>query len=540
MNPVACFLLATYLLFGSILDLSAQSSYWIFFRDKPNARLADSTCWLSQTARLRRSTQNISIDLCDAPVESSYLQAIQAKGMTIRHRSRWLNAVSVRASEGQLAEIAQLPFVIKIQPVFYSEKSLSATSEEFAYGSSGEAIKLLEIDYLHRLNLLGQGKKVAVLDAGFLNFNKIPAFKHLFADKRILATIDKVDGDTSVYNVGSHGTNVVSLMNAFLPETFIGVNPQSDYFLIRTENTASELPSEEDHWIAGAEWADSAGADIIQSSLNYNTFDDPKFDHKISELDGKTIPISRAAQTAARKGILVVNSIGNEGQTAWRYLTPPSDADSILAVGAIQMNGNLAALSSIGPSADKRIKPDVVAPGADISILNIDGGIRTGSGTSFASPLIAGMGTLLWQAFPEATAMQVREAILRSADKYSTPDTFYGYGLPNGRRAYAFLQTFTQRNHHPADVLFTISPNPAQDFITISARQTDSSARWQMLLSDLAGRIIYQEDFSTQQPDWQRILWLNDESLPTGVYLLHLRNERNTGQEFRAKIALVR
>lgn len=540
MNPVACFLLATCFIFGSSVDLFAQSPYWIFFRDKPNAHLADSSCWLSESARVRRTKQHISIDISDAPVEQNYLQAIQGKGGRIRHTSRWLNAISVQANDKQLAEIARLPFVKGVQPVLRSDNVISGTSEEFAYGSSGEAIRLLEIDYLHRLNLLGQGKKVAVLDAGFLNLNKIPAFKHLFTDQRILATIDKVDGDTSVYNVGSHGTNVVSLINALLPETFVGVSPRSNYFLIRTENNASEHPSEEDNWIASAEWADSAGADIIQSSLNYNTFDDPKFNHQIKELDGKTIPISRAANMAARKGILVVNSVGNEGRTSWRYLTPPSDADSILAVGAIQMNGNLAALSSIGPSADKRIKPDVVAPGADISILNTDGGLRTGSGTSFASPLIAGMGALLWQAFPESPAMRVRDAILRSADKFTTPDTFYGYGLPNGRRAYIYLQSFTQRDHHPAEVMFTVSPNPAQDFMTISARQTDSSARWQVMISDLAGRILYREEFSPHQPDWHHILWLEESSFPTGVYLLQLKNESNTGQEFRTKVVVVR
>lgn len=540
MNPFACFLLAVCFVFASSIDLFAQSGYWIFFRDKPNARLADSSCWLSESARLRRTKQHIAIDLSDAPIETNYLREVLNKGIAIRHTSKWLNAVSVQADEKQLAEIAQLPFVKGVQPLLRSDNVISGTSEEINYGASGEAIRLLEIDYLHRLNLWGQGKKVAVFDAGFLNMNKIPAFKHLFTDQRILATIDKVDGDTSVYNVGSHGTNVISLMNAYLPETFVGVNPRSEYFLIRTENTSYEHPSEEDNWIAAAEWADSAGADIIQSSLNYNLFDDPKYNHKITELDGKTIPISRAAHMAARKGILVVNSAGNEGRTPWRYLTPPADADSILAVGAILMNGNLASLSSIGPSTDKRIKPDVVAPGADISILNTDGGVRNGTGTSFASPLIAGMGALLWQAFPEATAMRVRDAILRSADKFTTPDTFYGYGLPNGKRAYIYLQSFTQRDQHPAELMFTVSPNPTQDFLTLSARQTDSSARWLLMLSDLTGRVLYREIISPHQPDWQHILWLEASTFPTGLYLLRLKNESDSGPEFQTKLVVVR
>ena len=515
--------------------IDAQTRYYIYLKDKPHYTISDSSCYLSASALCRRAKQGIAVDVSDAPVHSQYLTTLKENGIQPKHTSKWLNCVSVSLSPEQYRQCMELPFVRKIEPI----RPLQCKVSSLLYGQTAPSIRQTETNYLHQLGYLGSGKKIAVFDDGFFRLNEIPAFRHLFQNGQILATRDFVDGDTIVYDSGPHGTNVISLMSAYLPDTFVGASYLSQYFLLRTENSAYERPIEEDNWIRAAEWADSAGAEIFQTSLNYNTFDDPRDNHTLSQLDGRTIPMSLAATIAARKGILVVNSAGNEGRTSWRLIAVPADADSILAVGGVDINRNIAPFSSTGPTADQRIKPDVVAHAQNIAVVNTDGGVRNGNGTSFSSPLIASLGSCLWQAVPKASAMQVREAILLSSDQYSAPDNIFGYGLPNGKKALAYLQSITYRGTISAEKDFSLSPNPCRDYIRLSAKNCDTSATWKIRISDLTGRTLYEENIQSNQSDWEHYIWRVTIPSVEGIFLFTVQNNTDNKIIFREKVIFI-
>ncbi len=460
--------------------------YLVYLKDKANTPFSalKPETFLSERAIARRQKQGIAITPADFPINPAYVLAIRQTGAKVLFTTRWLNGALVEATDAQLTAIRSLSFFKSLErnlPLATSTTAgvarLSAVSEKLGtqetvdYGRMREQLAMLGVPELNDKGFRGQGMLIAVLDAGFSRANELVYLKPLFDTKRVVDTYDFISRNANVYDDHFHGLNVLSLLAANQPGVMVGAAPEASFLLYRTENEYSETPYEEATWILGSERADSLGADIISCSLGYNLFDDPKYNYTLKNLDGKTALVTRGAQHAARTGMLVVNSAGNEGNNAWRYITPPADADSILAVGAAFPNRTRAPFSSVGPTADGRIKPDVAAQGAGTVIGNDSGtgGVSTGNGTSFSAPLIAGFAADLWQANPTLTAQQLRRAIQKAGHQAASPDSLLGYGIPTAQRAQEIiLQDYPPLATEPAALLAAVLyPNPAQDAVYI-------------------------------------------------------------------------
>ncbi|MCG9881748.1 MAG: S8 family serine peptidase, partial [Bacteroidia bacterium] len=327
--------------------------------------------------------------------------------------------VSDRSIENQLRQLAQT-----------FEKEDTSKSDN-RLGKSYDQMHQISSDFLYQRGWQGKGVRVAVLDAGFNNLDKLPAFKHLFDEQRIISTWDFVEAEEEVFEDDEHGLAVMSCLAAQSPENIVGGAPKSEYILLRTENPSSEYLVEEYFWLFAAEYADSAGVDIINSSLGYSKHDEKSMGHKFSELDGKTTVVTKAAEIASSKGILIVASAGNEGNDPWRKITAPSDGELVLSVGAVDKKGNQVSFSSVGPTADKRIKPDVVARGKNTNLLAANGRTFEGNGTSYACPIISASAAQLLQLAPKSSAQKLKEVIVLSANNYHAPNKQIGCGLPN-------------------------------------------------------------------------------------------------------------
>lgn len=485
-------------------EVNAQQhfvQYAIYFNDKNNSHFNINRPeeFLSQRAIERRKRFSIPITENDLPVSSAYTAQIKQFGIKIQYSSKWLNVAVIKVNTNFNIElISSLPFVKKVQKVYDSQSETTKRTNKFAsetslqslsdYGLSDNQIKMVNADALHDMGYLGQGMVIAVLDAGFNNVQNISGLAHLFNENRILGVRDFVTNDGSVYEDHQHGTNVLSVMAADLPGQIIGTAPKASYWLIRTEDAAAESLVEEFNWVAGAEFADSMGADVINSSLGYTTFDNTLDDHTYQDLDGNTTVITKGANIAASKGILVVNSAGNSGSDSWYYIGAPADGHSVLAIGAVDANGEIAAFSSRGPSYDGRVKPDVCGQGNGTTLLSPTGAVSIGSGTSFSSPLIAGIATCLMQAFPDSSNFIIMEAIKLSAHKYTNPDADYGYGIPNFYRAFLYLAGITLSDYNK-DQFFSVGPNPFTDK-TMLAFYSANAQNINVKITDVSGKII--------------------------------------------------
>lgn len=454
----------------------APERYWVQFTDKDNTPFSISAPeeFLSQRAIDRRQRQDIPIHHTDLPVDPDYVTQVRATGAEVIHRSRWFNAVTVRITDPMVLQaVLQLPFVLDHRPVgkvhksskdwekgtVTAVKSITDLASDEVYGLALNQIEMLNGVPLHRQGLMGEGMTIAVLDAGFSGVDHLPVFDSLRQNGRITATWDFVDGNEGVYGFHTHGMAVLSTMAAYWPGTMTGTAPKASYILLRTEDVGSEYPIEEHNWVAGAEFADSCGADILNTSLGYTDFEDPAYDYSYSDMDGRTTPSALGSLMAARKGMLVVTSAGNQGNSPWKYISTPADADSALAIGAVTPDKLPATFSSYGPSADGRVKPNVAAQGQQAIVANSSGSVHPGNGTSFAGPILAGMAACLWQSTPDAGNMEVYDAIQRSAHIYHAPDDRVGHGIPDFVKARLMLS-----GYHPADLfrdeLLEIFPNP--------------------------------------------------------------------------------
>jgi len=445
-------LLAVALSVTIALTAHAQNApkHWVFFTDKGDISHLKPTDILSPKALERRAQQGIAIDYLDYPVNYQYITALKQHGIETHYTTRWFNGVSAELTPEQAAWVAQQPFVVAVQPMKATMQVAEATGPmqmgltAAEYGTPG--VNMLHVDKLHKQEVNGKGVLIAVLDDGFNSVKKINFFKGIITEKRVLATYDFVRDQKEVYDVGGHGTAVLSLIAAKSNNTkVLGTAPGASFLLFRTEDASSETPVEEDNWLAGAERADSLGADVIHSSLGYSKFDDEADNHTYAEMNGNTAICTRAADVAASKGILVVTSAGNEGDDDWKYITAPADGDSVLAVGAIRTDYKLASFSSVGPSSDGQTKPDLVALGEGIDVVRVSGSTENGSGTSYAGPLIAGFGACVRQSQPTAGAYNVYRAMCLSADRAHKPDNNYGYGLPCGPNAIGMLKQFVDQ-----------------------------------------------------------------------------------------------
>jgi subtilisin family serine protease len=431
--------------------------YWASFTDKADSpyRIEQPDVFLSERAIERRSRLNIPVTEQDFPPNPEYLEGITAQGARIHHRSRWLNAATFYASSSLAQQIAELPYVDTVwvagpyrSPTrisrarnFKMDSLRTSPRPEEPYGYGAQQIRMLNGDSLHQMGYRGAGTLIAVLDGGFTGVDQSPFFDSLRAAGRLMPSADIVDQDSLVWESSSHGTKVLSTMAANVPGVLLGTAPEASYVCVKTEDTRGEHRIEECHWVVGIEYADSLGADVVNSSLGYTTFDDPKMNYDSSSLTGRLSVASQAANIAAEKGLLVVTSAGNEGSSSWRLIGIPADAEKALSVGATDMRGNLASFSSVGPSADGRVKPDIVAPGAWVFTADAyQYRIAIGSGTSFAAPILAGLVACLRQAFPDQPVANIFDALRQSGSQAQSPDNASGYGLPDLVKAYELLK----------------------------------------------------------------------------------------------------
>lgn len=482
-------------LFGQV----APSKYWIQFTDKNHSEysLDNPNEFLSQKSIDRRNLHAIALSENDLPVSAFYTDSLEKLGLVILNRSRWLNAVTVYTTDYELIDtIHHLGFVANRQkalriksrypesvsklPVGFGRifQTKITTADFYQYGASGNQVKMMKGEFLHNAGFRGAGIDIAVIDAGFRGANVISSLTELFQTGRILGTKDFVSAGNSVYNEHEHGTNVLSLIGGIQPGYLAGTAPEASFWLLRSEDDLSEYLIEEDNWVSAAEMADSAGVYIINTSLGYTVFDDPLMNHSYQDMDGKTTRISIAAGIAASKGMLLFVSAGNDGNKPWRYISAPADNDSVLAIGAVTGSGSYASFSSRGPTADGRIKPDVTAQGQSVVFQGETGAFFTGNGTSFSSPLVAGLAACLWQAYPEAKAWDIKKAIIESASQYSNPDYFKGYGIPNFEKAFYLLDP-DYKEPIGNLVTFKLFPNPTSGELFLEA------------LTDLPGTNFY-------------------------------------------------
>lgn len=403
--------------------------------------------YLSAKAIERRRKQNLPIDSTDLPVCRKYIDEIRKQGVKIVVTGKWDNFVTVSCNDTTLIDcIAALPFVLSTEKVWISPgagKPSMATERDSVlnqptihpdsiYGRAITQIQMSNGDKLHEAGFKGQGMTIAVIDAGFHNVDKITAMQNI----RILGTKDFVNQQADIFAESSHGMSVLSCIGMNRPDIMTGTAPEASFGLLRSEDEYSEHLVEQDYWSAAVEFADSVGVDVINTSLGYYSFDDKSKNYKYRDLDGRHALMSRQASHIADKGMILVCSAGNSGAGSWKKITPPGDADNVLTVGAIDKRAVLATFSSVGNTADHRVKPDVVAVGVGSDVIRTDGNQGRANGTSFSSPIMCGMVTCLWQACPTLTAKEVIELVRRSGDRAGFPDNIYGYGVPDMWKAY--------------------------------------------------------------------------------------------------------
>jgi len=454
------------ILVASEVSQAQFTRYIVRFKNKGGTpfTLSNPQAYLSNRAINRRTQYNIAIDSTDLPVTPSYVTQVRnVPNVTVLNVSRWINGITIQTTDpNAINTINALPFVqstagIAARPEpgrmvtgkFETEEPFIAplrpggvTADYFNYGTSSyNEIHLHNGEFLHNIGLRGQGMQIAMLDNGFNNYTSLKAFDSMNANGQVLGTWDFVAREQNVANDGSHGMNCLSTIAANIPGQFIGKAPKASFWLYQTEDNASEYPVEEFNWVCGAEKADSSGANVISSSLGYYTFDNASLNYTYANMNGNTTISAIGADIAARKGLLVFLAAGNEGNGAWHFIITPSDADSVVAVGAVTAGGIVGGFSSYGPSSDGQIKPDMASVGVAALIQTTANTIGTSNGTSFACPNMAGLGTCLWQAFPEYNNMKIVRALQRAGHKATTPDDRVGYGIPNMKLAFSNLLT---------------------------------------------------------------------------------------------------
>lgn len=501
------------------------------FKDKNNSDYSSlpATTYLGEKSLVRRSVQNIPLTAFDYPPNKSYLQAIKQNGGTVLYTSRWLNAALVACSEESLKSILSLPFVSGLETAGDIRFGGKLNQNEFfspeSFGFSENQLSMLESQKFFDLGFKGKGILIGVFDSGFESIQTMPAFSHLFTDKKIKFTYDFVANNDNVFDDDDHGTMVLSCISGLLPNEFSGTAPEADIALFRTEDVDTETKIEEFYWLLAAEKADSLGVDIINSSLGYSIFDTPAQNYSYNDMVGNKALITRAANWAAKVGILVVTSAGNEGRSSWRYITAPADGDSVLSVGAVNASQVIASFSSVGPSAKGTIKPEIVAQGQSVAVIPPTNSIRFANGTSFSSPLIAGFAACVKQAFPYLTAHELRETIMQSGSQAFSPDNSKGYGIP----------TFSAVEKREKAKNIVLQAEPIPSFTTLEAWIKSSISQDKMekvTLSLVNGQILYEENLLSF-----KLLDLTVQLTRDTPYLITLSNSEKS---ISKKILLIR
>jgi serine protease AprX len=511
-------------------NIFAQNKYFVYLKDKTGTefKISEPGKFLSPRSLNRRTTQRINITARDLPVSATYVNQIKTTGAKVTGSSKWLNAILLEATPTQLTAIKALPFVLSVDgntsinglrlagPL--KNKWENGTEIDFNYGSALPQIQQLGADEMHKKDITGKGMLVGILDSGFDRANTIDALKTIFTEKRVLDTYDFVDREVNVYNEDGHGTAVMSCIGANLTGKLIGTAPDASFVLYRTEDVYSESKIEEVYWLFAAEKADSIGVDVINSSLGYTTFDNAAQDYKYADMTGDKTICARAADFAVGVGISVVVSAGNDGNNTWKYVGTPADADSVISVGAVDLNGNISSFSSFGPNAKKNIKPELVARGTGTVVASGSNGIGGANGTSFSSPVMAGFVASFKSAYPRIPAMKIKEIMIKSANLYLTPNERFGYGLPSFGKAVVladeYMKTLILASEQENSVDLLIYPNPISDNdFSISYKNVDLGPNTNIkIYQKSTGAILIDSNLETAKKDIKK--------LPSGTYLL--------------------
>lgn len=570
---------------GQSTPLKGQHKYYIIELTTKKGtpyQLSKPETFLSPKAIARKLQFKIPIDSTDLPVNPAFLNNIAALDLTIINSSRWMNQVFVKSTnEAIVAELSKFSFVKRCldfsattNPVIEAKSgrspsttSLIHSSSEVVmvnnssekstnniiqvpaddtllqlngdqlptnvldYGKNAPQVQIHQGAYLHNAGFTGKGILIAVLDAGFKGYKTNSIFDSLNIQNRVLKEWDFVENESGVNEDDVHGMQCLSTLAANKPGTMIGTAPHADYLLFRTENAAHEMPYEEHTWLVAAEAADSAGADLITSSLGYVAFDNNHYSYSYAERDGSTSLISRAAKIAVTKGILVVNSAGNNGnqKDESRYISCPGDVAQVFTVGAVNVMGAAAGFSSIGPAYGGQIKPNVVSVGAAGVIANQSGSTTTGNGTSISAPNLAGLMACLWQAFPKATNMEIMDAVQKTADKYLTPNEKYGYGLPDFKLAAELLQREeTKKNYEHILGRSNIKayPVPFLDELHLSfLAPTDGNINIRLI--DVNGKHIENQMKLVKKDQYYTVHFKGLSNLQSGVYYVQTLDGKN-------------
>lgn len=515
----------------------ATNIYWVQFTDKEGSpySIDNPEAYLSPRALQRRANLNITIDEYDLPVNPQYLQAVADCGAEIINPSKWLNGVSVHVTDPSVIEainaldcvmtVRNCPNDLKAQEqkerwlANEMKPAASTRSSKGFYGGAEDQVKQLNVDVLHDMGFDGTGVIIAVLDGGFEGAENTSCFDNMREEGRLLGTRDFVYGSNSVYTQSTHGTSCLSTMGAYDPNNMVGTAYKASYYLIHTEDGDSENIIEEYNWVSGAEYADSLGVDVCSTSLGYITFDMSQWDHPYQHYDGKTAPMSIGAEIAASRGMICMNAAGNEGDGNCT-LGIPADAEHIVTVGAVNAAGDRASFSSVGPTYDGRIKPDVMAMGEGTYVASGYGSwwpYYNGNGTSFATPVLAGAVACLRQARPYSSVQEICDALRACGNRADNPDSKYGYGIPDFSQALELLKV--EEHSVAANEIINVYPNPSQGEVKVALKE---GAKADVTVYDITGRQLYTYTFNGLN---HTTLENYMNTLGTGVYFINAVSE---------------
>lgn len=526
--------------------LAQEHRYVVYFSDKNDSpySIERPEDYLSTRALARRSAQQIAVTTEDLPPNPSYVDSVASLGAETYFTSRWLNLLLVQTTPAIAESISSLGFVDSVAQVAKFTRlsaRVGAMPErgELRNTRNGDLVdevtfvqnELIGAVGMHSRGYWGEGIRIAVFDGGFSNVQVIPAFAHLFDESRLLTTFNYVRNDSTVFEFSDHGTRVLSTMAGMVEGRYTGIAPDAEYLLFVTEDVMSEQRVEEYNWLFAAEDADSAGVDIINASLGYYDFDSVALNYTHADLDGQTGVATRAADIAASKGMVVVLSCGNEGNTNWETITIPADAVRPISVGAVNDRGAHASFSSVGPSADGRIKPELVAMGQGTAIVRSTGNIGTDIGTSFAAPQVAALAAGIWEAFPDLSAAEIKELLIRSADQYDTPDGQRGYGLPNFVRV-AELMGVTGLDNAASGIALQVYPNPLNgERFVLEGDGFLAGERVTVRVTDAEGKTVVQQKERSQNGALKLEFDLSGRG--GGMFIISLTNEKGQQETLR-------
>ncbi len=525
----------------------SQNRYLVYFSSKENTpySISQPSAFLSDRAIVRRQNQDIAIDSKDLPIDPANIQMVRDLGaITVLAQVKWFNAILIESTDFTALQALlqtdgidrlEVSTVIPTQPgmeaVFWQKPTLKKADSD--YGPSLNQIEMLNGVELHNDGFAGQGKWIAVMDGGFSNTNTAAAFETLRAENRILHTENFVDGNADVYQRSGHGSYVLSTMAGLQVDSLIGTAPQASYGLFITEDVGQERRIEEAFYAVGLAYADSAGYDIVNTSLGYTQFDVIEDNYTYSDMDGNTALITNASDVAASRGMLMVSSAGNLGNQPWFHIGAPADGDSVLAIGSVDSQEIVSPFSSRGPSFDGRVKPNVMAQGSAAVLSDLESGIFTANGTSFAAPIVSGLAACLWQAHPAATSMQVHRAIEMSAHLFEMPNDSMGFGIPDFEIARQILdQVLSIEDGETEKEAGKIFPNPYSGGalnVVLPAGATRASYR----IFDLTGRMRAGSGLVAAQELGSRIA-ADFGKFGAGVYLIAFVT--NGGERFISKL----